>query len=92
VTARCFEWWASALLLGLFLAPAAPGVPAALELFLRATVPRDVPAVCALLVDRDKVLFEAAAGWRDEAAASPARPGCHRARAAERPVVNLVIW
>ena len=73
-------------------APPAPDQLAPIGAFLQESAPRDVPAICALVVDRDKVLFEAAAGWRDQAAGAPLRPdSIFRIASMTKPVTSLAV-
>ena len=57
MTARSVHFGTSAIFVSLILAPPAPDQLAPIGAFLQESAPRDVPAICALVVDRDKVLF-----------------------------------
>ena len=92
MTARSVQFGASAIFVSLILAPPAPDQLAPIGAFLQESAPRDVPAICALVVDRDKVLFEAAAGWRDQAAGAPLRPdSIFRIASMTKPVTSLAV-
>src|SRR5437667_12543286 len=61
-----------------------------LRSFLRESAPRDVPALAALVVDRDKVVFEDAFGWRDTGSAAPLRTDCvFRIASMTKPITSL---
>src|SRR5437899_2321214 len=92
MTPRYVQLCAPTVFLGLMLAPAAPGRLASVEAFLHDSVPSDVPAASALIVDHGRILFEAAAGWRDEAAGAPLRAdSIFRIASMTKPITSLAI-
>jgi methyl acetate hydrolase len=91
---RSPELCAAVLLVALTLAlpPPAPDRQAPLHTFIHDSAPRDVPAIAALVVDRDKVLFDDVSGWRDAAARAPLQPdSIFRIASMTKPITSLAI-